>query len=62
MVCHDAWRAVQDKIDEVYKDQMQWQRMSVLSTAGSGFFSSDRTIRTYNERIWKCDPCAVPVP
>eukprot|EP00892_Ulva_mutabilis_P012207 jgi/Ulvmu1/9359/UM050_0111.1 len=53
---------IQDKIDEVYKDQMQWQRMSVLSTAGSGFFSSDRTIRTYNERIWKCEPCVVPVP
>lgn len=52
---------VQDKVDEVYKDQKTWNRMSVMSTAGSGFFSSDRTIREYVEKIWKIEPMRVPV-
>jgi glycogen phosphorylase len=51
---------MQDKIDEVYKDQAAWNRMSILSTAGSGFFSSDRTIQDYANNIWKCEPCKVP--
>lgn len=51
---------VQDKVDEVYKDEATWNRMSILSTAGSGFFSSDRTIQEYVDRVWKCEPCKVP--
>lgn len=34
----------QDRVDAVYKDQAKWTKMSIMSTAGSGFFSSDRTI------------------
>lgn len=55
-------KCMQDRIDEVYQDQERWQRMSVLNTAGCGFFSSDRSILNYNERIWKCEPCVVPSP
>lgn len=28
----------------MYRDKAQWTKMSIMSTAGSGFFSSDRTI------------------
>lgn len=37
----------QDHIDEVYRDQEAWTEKSIMSTAGSGFFSSDRTILEY---------------
>jgi Carbohydrate phosphorylase len=47
-------------VDATYKDPEKWVRMSILSTAGSGFFSSDRTIKEYADQIWGVKPCAVP--
>ncbi len=40
---------LQEEADEAYRDQARWTRMSIMSTAGSGYFSSDRTIRQYAE-------------
>eukprot|EP00983_Pelagomonas_calceolata_P000858 31199-Pelagomonas_calceolata.AAC.1 len=36
-----------EKVDEAYKDQSRWNKMSIMSTAGSGKFSTDRTISNY---------------
>jgi starch phosphorylase len=41
---------------DAYKDRDHWTRMSILNTASSGRFSTDRTMRDYNEDIWKLDP------
>lgn len=37
---------------EDYQNRGKWLKMAVMNTAKSGFFSSDRTIREYNNRIW----------
>ena len=39
-----------------YLDRDKWLRMSILNTAKSGFFSSDRTIDEYNQKIWRIKP------
>jgi starch phosphorylase len=41
---------------EAFKDQQDWTRMSILNTAASGRFSTDRTMREYNEGIWRLEP------
>jgi glycogen phosphorylase len=46
----------QDAVAQAWRDQPRWQRMSILNTARSGHFSSDRSIREYAERIWKVEP------
>jgi starch phosphorylase len=46
----------QDAVSLAWSDQMHWQRMSLLNTARSGFFSSDRSIREYCQNIWNVDP------
>eukprot|EP00210_Caulerpa_lentillifera_P003854 g3681.t1 len=51
---------IQDRIDQTYKDKEKWTRMSILSVAGSGKFSSDRTIKEYAEEIWGIEPMPVP--
>jgi starch phosphorylase len=38
-----------------YQNREQWTKMSVLNTAASGKFSSDRTITEYNRDIWKLE-------
>jgi glycogen phosphorylase len=37
---------------EDYLNRDKWLKMAVINTAMSGHFSSDRTIREYNDRIW----------
>ncbi len=42
----------QDRAAKAYRNQVQWLRMSILNTAASGRFSTDRTMREYNRDIW----------
>ena len=42
----------QAKANELYKNQKVWTKMSIMNTAKSGFFTTDRTMREYNEDIW----------
>ncbi len=45
---------------DVYRDVERWTRLSILNTAASGQFSTDRTMRDYNEEIWRLEPIALP--
>lgn len=46
----------QRRVAETYRDQERWTRKSILNTASSGRFSSDRTIKEYNQDIWHLEP------
>jgi len=64
---HDPWltaadfasyRQAQEHAAAAYRDVEGWTRKSILNTARSGHFSSDRTITEYNRDIWKLEPVA----
>ena len=44
---------------DLYADPHQWARKAILNVAGSGKFSSDRTIAEYAASIWNVEPCPV---
>lgn len=46
----------QQRASNCYRDVTRWTEMSILNTASSGRFSTDRTIRDYNEDIWRLTP------
>ena len=58
----NSYIKAQTKVDETYKDQNLWNKMSITGVAKSFKFSSDRTIKEYCENIWKIDRVAIPTP
>ena len=59
---HDPWMVLadfrsyvdaQERVSQAWQDEARWTRMSILNTASSGFFSTDRTMQEYNADIWK---------
>ncbi|MFO7845175.1 MAG: glycogen/starch/alpha-glucan phosphorylase [Balneolaceae bacterium] len=49
---YESYVKKQAEVDELYKDQNEWNRKALLNTARVGKFSSDRTIRDYADEIW----------
>ena len=43
----------------LYTRADDWSRSAILNVAGSGKFSSDRTISQYAADIWRAEPCPV---
>jgi len=59
---HDPWLTLADfrsyidaqqAVSDAYLDRDKWIKMSIMNTASSGFFSTDRTMQEYNDDIWK---------
>lgn len=62
---HDPWLSIADlrsyidaqrQVSLAYKDPQNWNRMSIINSASSAWFSSDRTIQQYADEIWKVGP------
>ena len=52
MADFDDYIVAQDKVSQAWTNRDSWNRMSLLNIARSGFFSSDRSIRDYCNKIW----------
>jgi starch phosphorylase len=59
---HDPWLVIADlrsfieaqqRAAAAYQDPQRWTLMSIVNSASSGRFSTDRTIEEYNAEIWK---------
>ena len=48
----DDYRHAHERVSEAWKDRDKWNHSSVVNIARSGFFSSDRSIRDYCDKIW----------
>jgi starch phosphorylase len=55
-----SYLAAQEEVETAWRDPVRWTRLSIMNTAHSGFFSSDRTVGDYAARIWRVSPVAVP--
>ena len=49
----------QHEVAKAWQDTERWTQMSIMNTACSGFFSSDRTIQEYNRDVWKLTPLVI---
>jgi starch phosphorylase len=52
---------VQSAVSSAWANRAHWNRMSVLNTARTGFFSSDRSIQEYAKRIWQAEKYPVTI-
>ena len=49
-----------ERLCALYAEPDEWARKAVFNVAGSGKFSSDRTIAEYGDEIWNVRACPVP--
>jgi len=65
---NDPWMTIADfrsyvdmqkQVEIAYQDKGRWTRMSIMNTANSGKFSTDRTIQNYSDDIWGLEAVAI---
>jgi starch phosphorylase len=61
LVCADfaSYVAAQEQVSAAWQDKDAWTKMSILNTARSGKFSSDRAVAEYCDEIWNVWPLSV---
>ncbi|ELP87829.1 glycogen phosphorylase, putative [Entamoeba invadens IP1] len=52
-----AYLKEQEKVDETWKKQNEWNHKCVMCTANMGKFSSDRSMSEYAAMVWNIQPC-----
>lgn len=53
---YQSYLDAQQRVEDAWVDPEGWTRSAILNVARSGFFSSDRSMRDYMERIWGATP------
>jgi starch phosphorylase len=63
LVCADyaSYVDCQERVGAAWQDRESWTKMSILNTARSGKFSSDRAITEYCDEIWNVWPLTVKI-
>ncbi|MFP4161107.1 MAG: glycogen/starch/alpha-glucan phosphorylase [Ectothiorhodospira sp.] len=51
-----SYLQAQDRVDALYQDPEAWSRMALLNTARMGYFSIDRTVKEYADKVWGVMP------
>jgi glycogen phosphorylase len=51
-----AYALAQDRVDQLYVLEDEWSRKAILNCLNMGYFSSDRSVREYADRIWSVKP------
>jgi len=51
-----AYASAQDQVDALYLREDEWSHKAVINCLNMGYFSSDRSIREYADRIWAVKP------
>ncbi|MCG8373180.1 MAG: glycogen/starch/alpha-glucan phosphorylase [Balneolales bacterium] len=57
---YEAYVKEQEKVEKLYRDQNEWNRKAIINVAKVGKFSSDRTIKDYNDEIWQSEQVNLP--
>ncbi len=52
----ESYLGTQDRVDALYRQPHEWARRAILNVAQMGYFSIDRTVDEYAEKIWDVKP------
>jgi len=55
LIDFDSYLDKYNEMDRVYRNPVEWNKMSLINIAKSGFFASDRSINDYAKDIWKLE-------
>jgi starch phosphorylase len=56
---YQSYADKQARVSDAFADVGSWTRMSILNVARMGYFSSDRSIQEYCDKIWNAEPVKV---
>jgi len=59
---YESYIKAQDRVNQLFKNQIEWTKKCILNIAASGKFSSDRTISEYARHIWGVEPNMQKLP
>lgn len=54
--------ACQERVEALYRDPEEWSRRAILNVAHMAWFSADRAVREYAEKIWDVRPVTAETP